>query len=196
MHRKPERFFIFLITLVLGALFLTLYNTHQDGFADVNKRLNEGTMINLNGKNPGDAMKTLLQKGYYFEDKKDVAIIENAVSNGVKLFDGPIDNVGELNKRRFFVNADSVYDAGGKNFKERVEASRALLGYTGDDEQRFVQEKLKAPNLPAAKSFNSGAYQIDGKIVDKEKNPVSGVLVKLTMILPQDSGYVEMILFL
>ncbi|RZJ75566.1 MAG: cell cycle protein [Flavobacterium sp.] len=191
MHRRTERIFILLVTLVLGALFLTLFNTLQLGFADVNERLGNGTMINLNSKNAGLTMKNLLQKGYYFDDRKDIAIIESAVNSGVKLFDGPIDNVGELNKRRFFVNADSVYDAGGKNFKERVEASRLLLGYTGDDQKRFAEERRNPPNLPASKAFGMGEYGIEGKIVNKEDAGVAGILVKLTMILPQDSGYVE-----
>jgi len=68
--RKIERAFIILITIVLGSLFFTLFNTLQRNFADVGVRLDNGTMMNLNAKNPGELIKTLLEKGYYFEDKK------------------------------------------------------------------------------------------------------------------------------
>lgn len=191
MQRTNERIFIFLITVVLGALFFTLFNTLQRGFTDVDTRLNNGTMINLNSKNAGQNMSRLLQKGYYFEDKKDIDLIETAVASGIKNFDTPIDNVGELNKRKFFVDADQAFDRGGINFKDRVADSRALLGYTGDDADRFAQERKNPPALPASRNLAMGDHIITGKIVNSQDFPVGGVLVKLSMILPLDSGYVE-----
>lgn len=67
----------------------------------MDNRLQSGTMVNLNSKNAAQNMKILLQKGYYFEDKKDIELIESAVAAGLKTFNTPIDNVGELNKRSF-----------------------------------------------------------------------------------------------
>ncbi|MES2826583.1 MAG: FtsW/RodA/SpoVE family cell cycle protein [Bacteroidota bacterium] len=191
MQRRTERIFIFLITLILGALFFTLFNTLQRGFADVNERLANGTMINLNSKNAGVAIKTLLQKGYYFDDKKDIDVIENAVSLGSKSFENPIDNIGELNKRKFFVDADVAHASGGTSFKSRVESSRALLGYTGDDAPRFAQERKNPPALSATKDLNLGEYSISGTILNDNETGVGGVLIKLSMVLPLDSGYIE-----
>ncbi|RZL18772.1 MAG: cell cycle protein [Pedobacter sp.] len=191
MQRRNERIFLVLITLVLGALFFTLFTTLQRGFSDVDARLQNGTMVNLNGKNAAKQMKTLLQKGYYFEDKKDIELIETAVASGLKTFETAIDNVGELNKKKFFVVADQAFDAGGTNFKDRVADSRALLGYTGDDAKRFEEERNSPPALPATRDLGSGDYNIEGKIIDKDDHPVKGVLVKLSMILPLDSGYIE-----
>ncbi|RZK78060.1 MAG: cell cycle protein, partial [Pedobacter sp.] len=191
MQRTQERIFLVLITIVLGALFGTLYTTLQAGFADVETRLQNGTMVNLNAKNPGERMSTLLRKGYYFEDKKDIQFIESAVSAGAKTFDRPIDNVGEVNKKKFFVVADQAFVKGGINFKDRVADSRALLGYTGDDSKRFMEEQQNPPILPAVKDFHSGEYVIQGKIIDQDKKSVPNVLVKLSMILPLDSGYIE-----
>lgn len=191
MQRRNERIFLVLITLVLGALFFTLFNTLQRGFSDVDARLQNGTMVNLNGKNAAKQMKTLLQKGYYFEDKKDIELIETAVASGLKTFETAIDNVGELNKKKFFVVADQAFDVGGTNFKDRVADSRALLGYTGDDAKRFEEERNSPPALPATRDLGSGDYNIEGKIIDKDDHPVKGVLVKLSMILPLDSGYIE-----
>lgn len=191
MRRRNERIFLVLITVVLGALFFTLYNALQRGLSDVDTRLQSGTMLNLNSKNAAEQMKLLLQKGYYFEDKKDIELIETAVANGLKTFETSIDNVGELNKKRFFVVADQAFDFGGTNFKDRVADSRALLGYTGDDAKRFKEERTSPPALPATRDLTSGDYNIEGRIIDKDDHPVQGVLVKLTMILPLDSGYVE-----
>lgn len=184
------RFFILLITVVLGALFYTLFDQLQKGFSDVEMRLENGTMVNLNEKNPGSHIRTLLVKGYYFEDKKDIALIEKTVTEGAKSFTS-IDNIGELNKRRFFVEADYAFSNGGQNFKKRVSDSRALLGYTGDDSLRFKQERKNPPALDAAADLKMGNHSISGKIINSKEQPVSGVLVKLQMILPQDSAYAE-----
>ena len=185
------RFLPIVISIVLAALFFTLFRTLQQGFDDVEKRLETGTMMNLNDKRPGERIRVLLEKGYYFEDKKDVALIEAVVTEGVKSFKAPIDNVGELNKSKFFVNADEAFVKGGRNFKKRVKDSRALLGYTGDDSVRFAQESTSPPQLPAVVNFNKGTYGVSGTIVDSIKKPVGGVLVKLQMILPQDSAIVN-----
>jgi len=191
MQRTNERIFLVLITLVLGALFFTLFNTLQKGFSDVDARLKNGTMVNLNSKNAAEKMRILLQRGYYFKDKKDIELIESSVTVGIKTFDTPIDNVGELNKKKFFVLADQAFESGGTNFRDRATDSRALIGFSGDDARRFIQERRKPQSLPSSRDLNSGDYNIEGKIIDKNEDPVSGVLVKLTMILPLDSGYVE-----
>ncbi|MFP5079961.1 FtsW/RodA/SpoVE family cell cycle protein [Pedobacter sp. JCM 36344] len=191
MQRTNERIFLVLITLVLGALFFTLFNTLQKGFSDVDARLKNGTMVNLNSKNAAEKMRILLQRGYYFKDKKDIELIESSVAVGIKTFDTPIDNVGELNKKKFFVLADQAFESGGTNFRDRATDSRALIGFSGDDARRFIQERRKPQSLPSSRDLNSGDYNIEGKIIDKNEDPVSGVLVKLTMILPLDSGYVE-----
>lgn len=189
--RKAERIFMLLATLILGALFVTLYVTQQQNFTEVPKRLADGTMINLNKGTPGKKISTLLTKGYYFEDKKDIQLIENIVANSAAQLSSPIDNVGELNKRKFFVPADVAFLQGGKNFKERVIASRLLLGFTGKDAVKYQQEQKRPGSLPAAKDFEKGSYGISGKIVDTADRPVAGVLVRLQMILPQDTAYTE-----
>lgn len=185
------RFFLLLISVVLAALFFTLFFNLQNGFKDVESRLAAGTMINLNEKAPGKLIRTLLEKGYYFEDKKDIALIESVVANGARSFKDPIDNVGELNKRKFFVNADSAFVNGGRNFKKRVLDSRALLGYTGDDSVRFLQESRKPPYFPASADLKNGLHSIRGSVIDSLDRPVSGVLIKMQMVLPLDSAIVD-----
>ncbi|WP_316811760.1 FtsW/RodA/SpoVE family cell cycle protein [Pedobacter heparinus] len=189
--RKAERIFLLFSTLVLAALFVTLFYTQQQNFAEVYKRLDDGTIVNLNDKTPGTKIKNLLAKGYYFEDDKDMELVEDIVTGSFLLHKAPIDNIGELNKRNFFVAADEAFTNGGKNFKQRVVASRLLLGFTGTDSLAYQQESLRPRRLPAQKDFNKGNYTISGKIVDTAGKPVSGVLVRLQMILPQDTAYTE-----
>jgi cell division protein FtsW (lipid II flippase) len=185
--RQKERLFILLIAVLFLFLFFRLFTVLQLRFADVDKRLQDGTMVNLNSSDPAGKIHNLLTKGYYFDDKRDVELITATIGNNIGIGD-KIDNVGELNKRKYYIISDDAFAKGGKSFKSRVTASRSLLGYTGDDSVRFIQERKNPPSLPSVNNLAMGSYSISGSIVN-EKIPVSGVLIRLDMILPQDSIY-------
>ncbi|MBC7914892.1 MAG: FtsW/RodA/SpoVE family cell cycle protein, partial [Pyrinomonadaceae bacterium] len=190
--RSTERLFLLLISGVLALLFIGLYIFQQKDFKDVSSRLAQGTMLNLNSKNAGAEIGTLLQKGYYFEDKKDIDLILASVAKGLDP-NKPVDNIGELNKRKYFVDADEAYLKGGQSFRKRVISSRSLVGFTGEDSILFAQERIKPKQLPSTTNIAMGKYSISGQISTKEKKAVSGVLVRLQMILPLDSAYSEMV---
>ena len=148
--RKKERLFLFLIAAVLLVLFVRLFMVLEGGFTDVGKRLKDGTMVNLNAKDPARRLAEMLQKGFYFDDQRDIDLIEKTIASGIN--NGTtFDNIGELNKKRFNVNADDAFAEGGQSFKQRVAVSRATLGYTGDDSTRFDQERKSPPAFPAAR---------------------------------------------
>ncbi|MEJ7779790.1 MAG: FtsW/RodA/SpoVE family cell cycle protein [Daejeonella sp.] len=191
--RKFERLFLLLLTIVFGLLFFSLYQMLQPDFQDAEKRLEDGSMINLNAGKTAERINSLMIRAYYFEDKKDVELIRSTVGKGTLKDNVIIDNIGELNKRRFFVNAEEAYNKGGRSFKMRAVASRALLGFTGDDSLRYDQEKSGPPVLPATVDLKSGLHAISGTISDRDKQLVPNVLVRLEMILPQDSVYSEQV---
>lgn len=183
--RRLERVFLLLTGILLAVLFVRLYSVLQLKFTDVDKRLKDGTMVNLNAPNTAQNVKALLQKGYYFDDPKDVDYIESVIAERKSAGD-VVDNTGELNKRKYYVNADEAFIKGGELFKKRVLTSRTLLGYTGDDSIRFDQELKSPPSLGAQTDLGLGEYSIKGTIEHKGE-PIPGVLVKLIMILPRDS---------
>lgn len=183
--RKKERIFLFFTTVILALLFGRLYMVLQQNFTDVDRRLNNGTMVNLNAPKPARNLARLLQTGYYFEDKKDIDLIEQTVAKQEKA-GNEFDNIGEINKSKFNVDADEAFAEGGKSFKERVLVSRTLLGYTGADSVRFEQERKAPPQLPAVNDLGMSGYSISGTIMNKTA-AVSGVLVRLQMVVPQDS---------
>jgi cell division protein FtsW (lipid II flippase) len=185
--RGMERLFLLLTGIILLILFGKLYFVLQQKFVDVDKRLQDGTIVNLNTPNTARNVASLLQKGYYFDDPKDVDYIKSTIASKVNIGE-EIDNAGELNKRRYYVNADDAFANGGESFKKRVLVSRSLLGYTGDDSIRFTQERVHPPQLPAQTDLGLGEYSISGTIHHKEQ-AIGGVLVRLNMILPQDSIY-------
>jgi cell division protein FtsW (lipid II flippase) len=185
--RWKERIFLLLISVLFVFLFFRLYSVLQLRFADVDKRLQDGTMINLNAKDPAGQLKELLTRGYYFDDKRDINLITATVANNIGTGE-KIDNIGELNKRKYFIIADEAFEKGGESFKRRVEASRSLLGYTGEDSVLFVSERSGPVKVPSVTDLAMGQHTISGIITNK-KQPVAGVLVRLDMILPQDSIY-------
>lgn len=185
--RRLERLFLLLTGILLAMLFGRLYMVLQQKFTDVDKRLQDGTIVNLNAPNRARNVAALLKKGYYFDDPRDVDYIQSVIA--VKASSaGAFDNAGELNKRKYYVNADEAIEQGGESFRQRVLDSRELLGYTGDDSIRFSQEKNHPPEIPVQNDLGLGDYSISGKITHKEQ-PVAGVLVRLNMILPRDSIY-------
>jgi cell division protein FtsW (lipid II flippase) len=185
--RRMERLFLVLTGIVLAILFGKLYFVLQQKFVDVDKRLKDGTIVNLNAPNTAKNVADLLKRGYYFDDPKDVDYIRATIASKANAGQ-EFDNAGEINKRKYYVNADDAFANGGESFKKRVIVSRSLLGYSGDDSVRFTQEKNHPPQIPSQTDLGLGEYGIKGTIKHKEQ-PVDGVLVRLAMILPQDSIY-------
>jgi hypothetical protein len=194
-HRKRsrglERTFLLLISALMAFLFFRLYTVLENDFREVPKRISEGSMINLNDPNPAQNISLLLQKDFYFEDPKDIEIVRSVIAQRMHPEVEKIDNIGELNKRKYYVDADEAFAAGGESYKKRVKLSRSLLGYSGDDSLRFTQEKTSPPPFAAINNIGMGQHAINGVLLDKNRNPLPGVLVRLGMILPQDSLYSE-----
>ena len=107
--RRFERLFLALLTTVFGLLFLSLFLVLRRDFQEVDKRISEGSMVNLNAGKTAERINNLMVRGYYFEDKKDVALIRSVVEQGNLKANTTIDNIGELNKRKFFVNAEQAF---------------------------------------------------------------------------------------
>lgn len=187
--RGLERLFLLLSSLVLGLMFFQLYQNLQKEFEGFDQRMAEGSMINLNTPNQDKQLQNLLLKGYYLEDRKDVELIRSVVAKGFEAGTDEMDNIGELNKKQFFVDAEQAFAQGGESFRKRVLVSRSVLGFSGKDSIRYRQEKSSPPQLPAEVDLAMGKHGIKGSIENRDGDEVSGVLVRLNMILPRDSLY-------
>jgi hypothetical protein len=188
--RWLERSFLIAVAIVLGLLFNQLYTVLKRDFEEVPRRLSDGSMVNLNGNRIDERIAALLQKGYYFEDPRDIAMIRTVIASKLSANES-IDNIGELNKAKYNVAAEEAFAKGGDSYKRRVELSRALLGFSGDDSLRYEQEKRAPEQLPAVTDVGMGKYKIGGKISNGSEAGVPGVLVRLELILPRDSAYSE-----
>ncbi len=185
-NRKAERICLLLIGIIMALLFWKLFTVLQRDFAEVDVRIDNGTMINLNSGKPGEAMAGVLKNGKYFEDPKDIAFIAATVA-AAKVPGSIIDNIGTLNKKQYFVNADEAFLKGGKSFKRRVELSRDLLGFSGSDSISFEKEKKHNLNVPAQTNLDLGTDNITGTVKQGDQ-PAFGVLLRLRMLVPQDSS--------
>jgi cell division protein FtsW (lipid II flippase) len=191
--RGVERLALLFIAIVMGLLFFQLFEVLKRDFATVPQRLADGTMVNLNGDRVGERLKSLLQKGFYFEDSRDIDVIAKAVGNGLAANETVIDNIGELNKSRYSVLAEEAA-LGGESFRRRVRLSRSLIGFSDADSARYAGERTAPPPLPPAVGLGMGRHAIKGKVQNSDGASVAGVLVRLQMVLPQDSVYSEDVL--
>jgi cell division protein FtsW (lipid II flippase) len=187
--RIKERIGLIGITIILLLLFNSLFTVLKRDFSDIPARVEQGTIVNLNDGSPGQRLKQVLEKGFYFEDPRDIQLISSIVSQRLNPEDNIIDNIGELNKSKYNVNADEAYASGGESFKKRVEVSRKLLGFTGADSLRFDQERTTPPSLASTVNISLGTHTISGTIRNANALKVRGVLVRLSMVIPQDSIY-------
>jgi cell division protein FtsW (lipid II flippase) len=189
--RNIERVFLLLVTIVMALLFYKLFTVLKRDFADVPKRLSNGTIMNLNDYKPGPRITTLLNKGFYFRDKRDINLISSVVANGLNNTVGTTDNIGELNKSKYNVSTEEAFLKGGEEFKKRVRVERALIGFTDEDSSLYEKERRKPVLLPSGNDLAMGSGTINGAVVKTGEIPVAGVLIRLQLILPQDSLYSE-----
>ena len=187
--RKMERVFLLLIAVVLGLLFFRLISIEKKNFEEVPSRLRQGSMVNLNTPQPDVQVKHLLQSQFYLQDARDIEFAGNAIAKSLAINNEPLSNVGELNKRRFHVNADEAFVQGGESYKKRVKLYRNLLGFVDEDSLRFEIERNSPPSLPATINLGMGNFGISGVIYEAANKPMPNVLVRLETVVPHDSLY-------
>jgi len=183
--RGQERLFLALTGILILVLFFRLFDVLQEKMKPVNAGLAAGTIVNLNAADPAKAVKDLLAKGYYLDDASDRALVSSTISSRLETGER-FTNIGDLNKRKFNVIADDAAKEGGASFKKRVAVSRELLGFSGDDEKRFEEERTAPPSLPSEQNLALGNSSISGTVKYKAED-VAGVLVRLNTVLPADS---------
>ena len=188
MTRSTERIFLLIISVVFGVLFYQLFNVLKRDFGEVPQRIAEGTMMNINDPKPGQHIHKLLTRGYYFKDKADIDLIGSIIERENAKSTEPLDNVGELNKNRYAINADEAYSHGGESFKKRVLQSRALLGFSDADSLLFEQERNAPKKLPTTIQAAMGTNAIGGEVRSKGQG-VPNVLMRIRMVIPQDSMF-------
>ncbi|RYY89671.1 MAG: cell cycle protein [Chitinophagaceae bacterium] len=183
--RVLERILLFCGTLVLGGLFYLLYMGLQKDLAEVPRRLEEGSIVNINTDASGEALKALLTQQYYLEDPRDINLVQEVFAS--RRTTEPLDNIGALNKRPFLLPAEDALLKGGLSLQKRARFSYRLIGFDGADTLRYAQEKSAPPALPAVQNIGGGSGSLSG-VVREGGNAAAGVLVRLERVLASDSS--------
>ena len=153
------------VVLILGFYTLSqnqkkLFDNAKSAFV-LNKDLNVNSLIDA------------LVYGNYISDRKDANLIAEHIKN--KLANGAeLPNLGELNKKTFYLPAETAYNEGGSRLKQRVERSRENLGLNEETEEKYNE------NLPVILDLRTGTCEIKVKVqqIDNTANRLKKLLGK------------------
>lgn len=188
-RRTIERLALLGASIVVGLLFYVLYGVLEKDMEEVPRRLEEGSLVNLNAPDAAARFRLLLQKGYYFDDPRDINLVGEAMARGLAGETAPLDNIGEINKARYQVGIRDAISRGGSAFQKRARTSRALLGFTDSDSVLFFSDASRPLSLPAEAALPFGSGNIEGGVKSRAGAPVAGVLIRLQLVIPEDSLY-------
>jgi hypothetical protein len=73
--RNLERSFLLVGSIVLALLFYKLFTVIEKDLQEVAARLQAGTMLNLNADKREERFRALLERGYYFTDRRDIELV-------------------------------------------------------------------------------------------------------------------------
>lgn len=177
-HERP---YLLGATVLLLVLFIRLYANLQPALDQVERNYATGAAVNLQPGLQPATFRTLLMRGNYATDARDVALIADSLAAKLRQLareGGSLDNVGAINKRAFAVTVPTPWRSpiGGDNFQSRVRVSRQQMGY---DSLLYVTE-LRRPR-PCPSVVGSGGLSLSGRVVDNapDPRPLVGVLVQL-----------------
>ncbi len=202
MVKKQPSYLEHFILLILSAgillvLFARLYANLKPSLESAQQNIASGKTLLLVPGVQSDSIKKILTSGDYFSDKKDIDFVADSLSAKINS-NGPLDNLGSINKRSFYVNTPVAWDPdfGGKEFASRLLISRNRLGF--DSAQTYQQELgASKPAYPAQVQAFNGNLSISGKVMDNGQ-PMPDVLVQLRQhiaMLNEDSADQEIPLY-
>lgn len=159
------------IMFVIGCFaMLSNYNAL---FSDVEHDIASGRTLLLDRTVRPDSVRRLLLDGGYLEDPADATLISTWLAERIAT-DGTPENLGELNRPNFKLNARSAYGQGGERIRARVKADFRNLG--------MDEEWLAASKTQLSSDFGNGPATITVNILNSKETadaPLSGVTVRL-----------------
>ncbi len=177
--RKTEALLLGLVSIMLLLLLIKpFYSKLTEKFTEVELAYEEGYAINLNQNTKPDDIAKLLITGNYISNETDAKIISCYLVGIMKSEGKALPNLGALNKRSYMLPAFYADSIGGKELKERIQASLQTLNYD-DTIPTLYQQKL-----PSSLSIGNDTHKITVLVQNAEKKPLEGVVVKLRHYSP------------
>ncbi len=173
MIKIKDFFGLCLVTGVMIIAYLTL-SANQSKYLDgVEAALESGEAMVLDASTDSVALaEFFVRKGYY--SGRDAEFIAGSIARPLNKGIVP-QNLGELNKRSFRVEAEDAYSRGGEIMRSLVERSRGDLGWSDKIESIYNSE-----SIPDSLNAVSGDTKLKVQVKAEDDSPVEGVLVRLT----------------
>lgn len=161
-------FCIISIVVILGAISIN-YNLSPH-FDTIDKQINEGNTIVMNGSIDKDKLASMLITGGYLSDPQDAKFISKWYKKKINSGE-PLENLGAINGKRFRIPVDSI-KYGGEELKARYEIEFENLGQ--DSLWKTTNKSLLKPVF--GKQTDSNA--LIKVFVGKEQSKIMGVIPK------------------
>lgn len=171
------------IVLILGAISLN-YNL-SPLFSSIDKQIEEGHTIVMNGTIDATKLEALLLDGGYVSDSQDAQFISQWYKKKIET-GTPLENLGAINAKRFRIPADTIRQFGGEELKGRLTAELEKLG------QDSVWKAVAVSSLGSVYGHKSDSTALieafvgenpEEKILgilQKKPKAVEGVVVRIT----------------
>jgi cell division protein FtsW (lipid II flippase) len=188
-HQTRREGWILLVVaaLILLILFFKLFQAIRPELEKTDSALLEQRAILLKGSIDKELLKKIISDGNYYSDQRDIDFLADSLSQ--KILDGNrLDNLGSLNKNAFALVAPIGWsiNKGGKDFQDRVRASRQILGF---DSALYVSELTNPAAHATMLKVDTGKLEMNGRVMLNDK-PMPGVLVQLRQHLATDDDSV------
>lgn len=171
MIKIKDFFGLCLVTGVMILAYLTLSESQSEYLDKAEAALESGDAMVLSASTDSVSLaEFFVRKGYY--SGKDASFIAGSIARPLSKGIVP-QNLGELNKRSFRVEAEDAYNRGGEVVRSLVERSMADLGWTE------MVAGIYEHGIPDSLKASGGDTRLKVQIKSDDA-PVEGVLVRLT----------------
>ena len=156
---------------------LSLVEKNQSALLDDTiEKYNNGLAVNLDSHIKKETLiQILLTNGYVDSDKTDACLIADSIISKIgqtEIKGGKLKNLGELNTDTFKIPGLVIEKYGGEYLHKQLNSSYSRLGYDSVVIENYYSRKIEKDTV-------AGDFTIRATVLDKNKNLLSGVLVRL-----------------
>lgn len=180
MNRVMKKFVFVIIAMLISIAFyfgLSLVEKNQSALLDDTiEKYNNGLAVNLDSHIKKETLiQILLTNGYVDSDKIDACLIADSIISKIgqtEIKGGKLKNLGELNTDTFKIPGLVIEKYGGEYLHKQLNSSYSRLGYDSVVIENYYSRKIEKDTV-------AGDFTIRATVLDKNKNLLSGVLVRL-----------------
>lgn len=164
--------FLGVVSVVLLYFFIRLDLNLKQQFRETEQNYEYNLTVNLSAKTSKQDIAEVLINRNYFDQAAEADIVAEILSQ--KLAQFRLHNLGGLNKSDYMIQASWADSVGIGEMKDRVSASQEILNWSDEVEKLYASDSKPSDII----QVGTGDKKITARVLDQDKNPVEGVLVK------------------